>query len=117
MIPVRTETFVDSIDVGEWFSLDLEEEPDDPEDDTATAVYLMRIGDTQFRIRAPYIKTGAIEVLAAQRVSDEPRTKWPDMRNLRPQVVRMRRRRRGEGPDEPDEGEEHDEAPTEPESA
>jgi hypothetical protein len=92
MIPVSFETMVDSIDVGQWFSLDLEEEPeiDDPK---ATAIYSVRIGDVQFKIRAPYFEQGPIEVLEASRVKDEPRTKWPDLRNLRPQVVRMRRRR------------------------
>jgi hypothetical protein len=99
MIPVNFETMVDSIDVGHWFSLDLEEEPDD--DPHATAVYVVRIGDVQFKIRAPYFEQGPIEVLEASRVKDEPRTKWPDLRNLRPQVVRMRRRRSANEPDKP----------------
>lgn len=99
MIPIRTETLVDTIDVGEWFSMDLEEEPSNPEELGATAVYLVRMGDVQFRIRAPYVDPGPIEVLEASRVQNEPRAKWPDLSKIRPSVVRMHRRRRGEAPE------------------
>ncbi len=114
MIPVRTETMVDTIDIGEWLSIDLEKEPDDPDDPAATADFLVRIGDVQFKIRAPYLSEGAIEVLEATRISGEPRTKWPDLKGLRPQVVRMRRRRSQEDPAEVDSGTDD---PEEPESA
>lgn len=91
-IPIRTETLVDSIDVGEWLSIDLEEPPENPEIPGCTAIYVVRIGDVQFRIQAPYLDAGPVEVLEASRVKDEPRTKFPDLKNLRPQVVRFRRR-------------------------
>ena len=123
MIPVRFESIVDSIDVGEWLSVDLEDAPEDPDAEGATAVYVVRIGDVQFRIKAPYLGEGPIEVLSATRVSGEPRTKWPDLKNLRPQVVRMRRRRGQTDDDDHDRGgsgrgsDPNTDDPEEPESA
>jgi hypothetical protein len=117
MIPVHLETVIDSLDVGDWLSVDLEEEPEVDKDGDigpdATAIYAVRIGDVQFRIKAPFSGPGAIEVLAATRVSGEPRTKWPDLKNLRPQVVRMRRRRAADDPEDTDNSDE----PEEPEGA
>lgn len=115
MIPVRFESIVDSIDIGEWLSIDLEDPPEEPITENSTAVYNVRIGDVQFKIKAPYDSEGAIEVLSATRVSGEPRTKWPDLKNLRPQIVRIRRRRGAA--EEPDDSGAAADDPEEPESA
>ena len=105
-IPVRQETFVDCIEVGDWFVMEIEGDPPEEGAEDQTAVFVVRMGDVQFRIRAPYVEPGPIQVLEASRVKDEPRAKWPDLSNLRPQVIRLRRRRRdgpeGDDTDDPD---------------